>query len=400
MNSIARLNPTKISDTGYYFDVDNGMMFQLSEAEIKAARDYFGMPDLAPKYIFQKRPQEVSRRHYKVAKEQSYNDGRHRKRTSRKNSSCIVRNFVIGGIIFVVSVYGVFQITKYDSKASFDSSVPSYQIEESYDGVSNLENEQISPSTEEKDVALVKEYIAIGARETYSSSERYGFNTLEDENAERRAWVEKYCNIYQVNFNVVYPRLVELTNNFTNENYLNGCLPGVTCKGEVVFANSEEELILYYVRCAKQLPAQLGIPTDDLYVHTDYESSSDYASIIGYYDTLLGVDPILSYAIAQAETGWDSDLFLNSNNPAGLRIDGHWWHFDTKEEGFIELALEIIKYNRKGAYTIAEIGSIHAPAEDNNENWIPNVTDIYNTVSNNSEILGKLQIGSTDRHIK
>ena len=113
--------------------------------------------------------------------------------------------------------------------------------------------------------------------------------------------------------------------------------------------------------------------------------------MIGYYNNLVGADPVLSYAITQAETSWNSDLFRDSNNPAGLRINGSWWRFDTKEEGFIELALEILKFNRMGAYTIEEIGAIHAPVEDNNENWIPNVTDAYTMVSADTELLEILQ---------
>ncbi len=44
-----------------------------------------------------------------------------------------------------------------------------------------------------------------------------------------------------------------------------------------------------------------------------------------------------------------------------------------------------------GAYTIEEIGAIHAPVEDNNENWIPNVTDAYTMVSADTELLEILQ---------
>ena len=152
--------------------------------------------------------------------------------------------------------------------------------------------------------------------------------------------------------------------------------------------------------CAKQLPANLGINANNLYVQTGYQSPTDYGKEIGYYSKLLGVDPFLVYSITQAETGWDSPLFLNSNNPAGLRINGSWWNFSTKEEGFIELALEILKYNRKGAFTIEEIGSIHAPLEDDpsNKDWIPNVTMIYNDVStNHRELVEIVDAGSYQR---
>lgn len=363
MDKIARLNPNKITDTGYYFDIDNGVMFQLTDEEVVVARNYFHMPSLASKRIIQPKRKNSDNRHYKLAEEQKYNDGKHRKRKHQSSNS--LKKFFIGGLLFVVTVYGAFQVMQNSSKAlGFDEE----DIQETY-----LSSVQYSMPEEE----LFK-------------------NSVVDENSERMALVEKYCNIYQVDFNIAYNRLVELTNHFTSQEYSNGYIPGVTCKGENVFANSEEELLLYYVRCVKQLPNQLGISTENLLIHNDYKSSDDYASIIGYYNHLLGVDPLLSYAITQAETGWDSDLFLNSNNPAGLRLNGDWWRFSTKEEGLIELALEILKYNRKGAYTIEEIGMIHAPVEDSNENWVPSVTNIYNSISNNSEILEKLQGNNTE----
>ncbi len=66
----------------------------------------------------------------------------------------------------------------------------------------------------------------------------------------------------------------------------------------------------------------------------------------------------------------------------------------------MELALEILKYNRKGAFTIEEIGSIHAPLEDDpsNKDWIPNVTMIYNDVStNHRELVEIVDAGSYQR---
>lgn len=53
MDKIARLNPNKITDTGYYFDIDNGVMFQLTDEEVAIARNYFHMPSLASKRIIQ-----------------------------------------------------------------------------------------------------------------------------------------------------------------------------------------------------------------------------------------------------------------------------------------------------------------------------------------------------------
>ena len=75
----------------------------------------------------------------------------------------------------------------------------------------------------------------------------------------------------------------------------------------------------------------------------------------------------------------------NHNNPAGIKTNsGSWWHFDNKEEGIIELMLEILKYQREGAYTIEEISEIHCPLSDPgdvnniNQHWVSNVKDAYN----------------------
>lgn len=384
MDRVSRLNPLKITDKGYYFDPDNGVMFQLSDREIEEARNYFQMPDLAPNYVISKKTSQ--NRNYKIAKDQKYNDGRCRKRGRQRKSSASVRTMVISGILCIVTVYGTFLVTKSNSRA-FNSDDISYHQEIEEHQTTQLSSMQYYSAPK----VVLSEDEKIEGNEEVSTSLEVGANPIVDENYERRAWVEKYCSIYQVDFNKTYQKLVELTNNFTSSDYLSGHIVGVTCKGEDVYASSEEELILYFVRCVKQLPSQLGLDTGGLLVNTGYVSSSDYASEIGYYNRLLGVDPLLSYAITQSETGWDSDLFLNANNPAGLRIDGHWWNFSSKEEGFIELALEILKYNRKGAYTIEEIGSIHAPLSDGNENWIPNVTSVYYTISNDSVLLEKLQ---------
>ncbi len=385
MRNIAYLNPSKINDKGYYFDVDRGEMFPLSDEEILAAREFFHMPMLAKERVVGKR-QVSQNRNYKIDKHQKYNDGKHKKRKNN-NTKGQIRTIVVGLSLCIVTVYGTFLVTNVNSNASFDTK-----------GVEYSYMEEKTPSSEK--LGTIISYQNLNASLTNENSELLpetvlsSLNTdeiLMDENAERREWVKKYCDIYQVNFDIVYNKLVELTNNFTDTNYLNGYILGVTCKGQEVYANSEEELILYFVRCVKQIPSQLGINSSNLYINNGYHSANDYAALIGYYNRLLGTDPILSYAIVQSETSWDSDLFLESNNPAGLRTDGKWWTFSTKEEGFIELALEILKYNRKGAYTIEEIGSIHAPIEDGNINWIPNVTSVYNTVLTDENLLTTLQ---------
>lgn len=392
MKNIARLNPSKITENGYYFDIDNGTMFKLSDEEIQAVRNYCHSSAIASKRIIEKKRTSDSRR-YKISNNQKYNDNKHRGRNHNAFSKRQIRTILVGTALCLVTVSSVFLVTNTNSNAATgENNVFYYQ-----------------PLVEERPVSLLQcqvpliednELLEQGSMEIDSNDSLIELSIVEEANAERKMWVQKYCDIYQVDFAITYNRLLELTDNFTSKDYLNGHILGVTCKGEEVYATNEEELILYYVRCVKQIPSQLGISPDGLYITNSYQSSTDYATIIGYYNNLLGADPLLSYAITQSETSWDSDLFLNSNNPAGLRIDGHWWQFSTKEEGFIELALEILKYNRKGAYTIEEIGEIHSKKELGNENWVPNVTAIYNMISENSELLEVLQGKQDDTFIK
>lgn len=387
MKNIRQLDPSKITKNGYYFDVDGTNMFLLTDEEILAMRAYYKDSLIASSRVMKQR----KNKNYKVTKNQIYSDGKHTARKTSKKSPCGYKFVVVSGLIVAVTIYSVSLLA-----SAFNTPVieeQTYQLQE------EVRLEPITLSNMELADEAVRS-IPLNTNLVGSSPEQVLnenvvlVSSIMDENKERREWVQKYCDIYQVDFDITYNRLVEITNNFTDSEYLNGHILGVTCKGVEVFASSEEELILYYVRCVKQKPLSLGISTDNLYVHNDYVSTDDYATMIGYYNNLVGADPVLSYAITQAETSWNSELFRDSNNPAGLRINGNWWRFDTKEEGFIELALEILKFNRMGAYTIEEIGAIHAPVEDNNENWIPNVTDAYTMVSGDSELLDILQANS------
>ena len=91
------------------------------------------------------------------------------------------------------------------------------------------------------------------------------------------------------------------------------------------------------------------------------------------------------------------------NDPGGIKNnDGNWWKFDTKEEGFLELGMEILKYyrwigepsSRLDEETISKIRDIHAPLSDGNIYWLPNVLSVLEYAQANSEELfgSELQI--------
>ena len=215
---------------------------------------------------------------------------------------------------------------------------------------------------------------------------------------DRLSTIKHLCDIYQVDFNQTYRKLEELTDNFSGTDYAKGCIKGVTCKGIEVKASSEEELLLYAVRAIKQLPERFGLDPKTLYIDNGYESGTDYLAQISDICEILGLDRNLMYAIVQSECGFDSEMFNTINNPAGLRgVNGTdpWWVFQTKEEGFIELGMEMLKYYRSvgrnpssvDAETIRLIGDIHAPLSDGNKNWVPNVLINLEYAQNNEPSL-------------
>ena len=93
-------------------------------------------------------------------------------------------------------------------------------------------------------------------------------------------------------------------------------------------------------------------------------------------------------------------MFNSINNPAGLKNSyGDWWSFSTKEEGFFELGMEILKYYRMIGKdpsqidydTLSEIRDIHAPLSDGNDYWLPNVVDCLSYAQMNETTLFSTQ---------
>lgn len=252
--------------------------------------------------------------------------------------------------------------------------------------------ETYEPYLETNNYAIfVEEPIAVITEAELSQGE-----TFEDNTHLREEYIKEACNIYQLDYELVYKFLVELTENFSSLDFLEGRLPNLSCKGMEVKAKSEYELYIYACRILKQDPGRWSINTDGLYINNGYTSGTDYCTLIEKVAEVIGVDKHLMYAIVQTETGFKSDLFLEGNNPAGLKNNqGDFWYFDNLEEGLYEFAMEIKKYylwigeptTDLSTETISRIGEIHAPVSDNNQNWLPNVLQILEEARNNSEEL-------------
>lgn len=382
MRDITRMDIRRITPYGRYIDLDKPLIFDLTDEEIIALRKYHNKPNIAyEKVIVRKTNTQTQRtnvkRQYKMSRDQKYNRGRHhtKKKVKRGNGLKII----VGGILVCLIVGG-----KYLEAGGPGRNAQA--LEESYDSSYSEYTKSLNDLTEEAINSV--DYSAL--IEQYDNSEESDELVDEEDNQvveeidERALLIQNICNIYQLDYDTVYQNLVNITNDFTNSEYLEGRVAGVTCKGEIVQASSEEELLIYTIRCMKQLPGQMGISSNGLYCRNGYTSGDNYFEQLNRVANVLGVDRCLLYAVVNAETSFNSDLFINSNNPAGLRLsDGSWWKFDTKEEGFFELGMELLKYYRKigvspdniDEVTLGRIRDIHAPLSDGNQHWLPNVLD-------------------------
>lgn len=388
---------SKLNDRGTFVDLENSSIDQLSDTEIAALRYIFEDKRgvfIAKKRIlddslnrqflleYKKANVEMPRKRgavnekngkYVVTREQKYNNKRHK--INKKPKVKLGKVLVVGSLVITL-IWGANGLIA--EKEVKEAEIPKFGSEKVLDDEYAVEYEKNMDE-------LVEQSIKVG---------------------ERKATIKKICDIYQVNYDVVYEKLVELTNNFSSEEFLNGTMDWVTCKGETISPTSEEQLYVYAIRKMKQAPSALNVSENNLYINNDYVSGNDFGEQIKWAAEIVGVDKNLVYAISYAETCFSSDLFNYNNNPAGIRNEGEWWNFDTKEEGFLELCMEISKYYRLigeedrtkvDDEIIAKIGAIHCPTSDPtdiyglNSNWVINVIDRYQyAVANQAEIFGSV----------
>lgn len=346
----------KINDFGYYANITKDIFMKLSDEQIRFLRRKFPQCQIA-----KKRLQNKSKR-FKLIRKSGH-------KKIDQNFKYVGVKVAVCGVIMTIAVSLATLMAEEDNKKFNELEVVSFDP----NTVSDYVYEEVI-----NDVEFVKDIV--------------------HEETEQEKIIKKYCDIYQVDFDVVYEKICELTENFTNESYLNDLhIEGIVCKSKDVYARSEEELLLLAVRCIKQKPELLGLTEQDIRIKNGYDSGTNYVAMINEISKVLNSDRVLIYAIFQAETSFNSDIFFSHNNPGGMKDDeGNWWYFDNKYQGFIELCLEVRKYNDMGAYSIEEIACIHAPLEDNNENWIPNVTSVYEAVKADEKAIFGDEILLTD----
>lgn len=340
---------------------DNVRTYQLTKEDIRYLRWYHNDPNIAKDVDVR-----LGKRNYKLAQDRNkYNHG-HRV-NKRANNNGIKKTIIVGSLVVSVILGAAF--TPHHSQAQDLDDVVVLDMTGEVNNTSNIDE-------------LASTLVGIANK---------------DDEIRRIETIKHLCDIYQVDYKTIFAKLKELTNNFTGSDYLNGHIDGVTCKGYDVYASNEEELLTYAVRAMKQLPERFGFD-DSVFIHNGYSSGDDYFAQISDVCEVLGLDRNLMYAIVNAETSFDSDMFRTINNPAGLRgINGTdpWWVFENKEEGFLEFGMELVKYYKLvgrdkrdvSPDAVQAIGNIHAPLSDGNANWLPNVLNGLEYAENNENSL-------------
>jgi len=378
MIDITKLNIKYVNDNGFYSDYDKEDFFRLSDEEIIELRRYHNNRLIAKNRVRVKNTnfqvtvynKDLVRRKKRLKKNKR--KSRIIKRWIRRNGTTLIISVAIGVVLTAGLIFNAKGLTR---KGSTNIGLETSTSDDKR-GKSSL------PSNN-KGTSLTFKGDVVNDEETFIG---YEDEVVNDEEQEIKEIIRKYCDIYNVNYDIVYDWLVNMTDNFSSDDFYEGRIDGIRCKGADVEADSNEELLIYAIRHIKQLPEDFGLTKEDLYVDSNYVDSKDYFAEIKYYSRVFGLDECLIAAIVQSETGFDSDLFNNINNPACLRVSNdEWWAFDNKAQGFIELCLEIRKYYSKIGYShfevnddiIALIGDEHAPKEDNNIYWLGNVLSNY-----------------------
>lgn len=137
--------------------------------------------------------------------------------------------------------------------------------------------------------------------------------------------------------------------------------------------NEKEEYINTLIKENENLKYEIVVLEGKL---EDTLSSLSIEDKFKFAANAYGLDWKLVYAIARLETGnFTSGLFINGNNPGGMRTSDGWLSYRTQSEGIIEMT-RLIKYSywNKGLQTPEEIGKKYCPSTA--DDWAKKVRSI------------------------
>ena len=161
----------------------------------------------------------------------------------------------------------------------------------------------------------------------------------------------------------------ELTDDFTNEKYINSYIIGDSIDDE--FKN-EEAGIVYFIRDLSRYPQKYNVNETDIKLNIDVERDKTfengtfklqngltYEQFLGYICDLYDVDKNVVLAISYLESGYlKSYLATNKNNFGGQRSGGVWLEYPTPEAGIIGHVMTIRALTKGYNIDLGEPGSI------------------------------------------
>ena len=208
------------------------------------------------------------------------------------------------------------------------------------------------------------------SQDVYAETTYTEKNTINDLN-QVSAPLLKYCTIFNLDYNKVYPLLVQYSLSDTN---VNGIQYG-----------SSEEAILSFVYDIYFNSKQYGISRNDIINPiSNYEMTSSLEETILRYSNLLGIDYEIALSISYAECGVEADShnYLVNNNPAGI---GPHMKFANKEVGIIYYCFMLKnKYNltpKNDENFFGKVANIYC--KENPKHWINLTNGIYSNVQGN-----------------
>lgn len=176
-------------------------------------------------------------------------------------------------------------------------------------------------------------------------------------------YIDKYCNVYNLDTYKVEYTIGENTNLFS-DNILN---------------KDEKELereILDLIRDIKLNPDNYSISIEDI-ADERYSKTKTIKEIVEHYSDLYNVDSNLILAIECFESGYyKCDIASKKNNPGSLRGSGDFYSYENIEQGIIA-HIVILKRNYidEGLDTPDKMQHKYCP---DGSAWAKNVNYIYN----------------------
>lgn len=225
---------------------------------------------------------------------------------------------------------------------------------------------------------------------------------LEIVNTEEQQYIQLYSEIYGLNEEKVYQILSDMTNNFQDKAYRAENIIGASqINGKTIICTNKEMAILLAVRNIYQNPRAFGYHESDLKTAIPYQTDLTFADQIFYASNVLGVDPVLNYAICQADSSFSSPMFLIKNNPSNLKWNNEFATFPSPMAGFIEEGIELLNYKAKALTGITSIEERYQrDMKQANPMWVSNVIFIYNYVMEHYDTIFNPQSDKTLSDVK